>query len=176
MVNWVVSNSCATASAFSLTRIRSVVARTLVVKHKGFTLVEVLVALVVMSVGILGIAALYLEGLRAGRTALYRTTAVNLAADMVDRIRANPNARLAYAGTGPGADGGCVNGPVNCTAEQLADDDWCGWSNQLAAQLPAGARGEIGIAGATPVTYTITVAWPEIGQEEPATYSLGVQQ
>ena len=39
-------------------------------RHKGFTLVEVLVALVVMSVGMLGIAALYLEGLRAGRTAL----------------------------------------------------------------------------------------------------------
>lgn len=145
-------------------------------RHKGFTLVEVLVALVVMSVGMLGIAALYLEGLRAGRTALYRTTAVNLAADMADRIRANPNAGLAYAGTGPGANGACVNGPVNCTAVQLADDDWFSWSNQLDAQLPAGASGEIGIAGAAPVTYTITVAWPEIGQEEPATYTLSVQQ
>ncbi|MCL4720697.1 MAG: prepilin-type N-terminal cleavage/methylation domain-containing protein, partial [Gammaproteobacteria bacterium] len=45
---------------------------------RGFTLIEVLVALVVMSVGMLGIAALYLEGLRASRTAVYRTTAVNL--------------------------------------------------------------------------------------------------
>ena len=71
-------------------------------RQRGFTLVEVLVALVVMSVGMLGIAALYLEGLRAGRTALYRTTAVNLAGDMADRIRANRNAGLAYAGTGPG--------------------------------------------------------------------------
>ena len=41
-------------------------------RSKGFSLVEVLVALVVMSVGMLGIAALYLEGLRAGRTALRR--------------------------------------------------------------------------------------------------------
>ena len=56
----------------------------------GFTLVETLVALVVMSVGMLGIAALYIEGLRSGQTSIARTTAVNLAADMADRIRSNP--------------------------------------------------------------------------------------
>ena len=144
-------------------------------RHGGFTLVEVLVALVVMSVGMLGIAALYLEGLRAGRTALYRTTAVNLAADMADRIRANRNAGIAYAGTGPGATNACINGPADCTPEQLADDDWFDWNNQLNARLPAGAGGEITLAGAAPATYTITVAWPEIGQEEPATYTLSVQ-
>lgn len=144
-------------------------------RHRGFTLVEVLVALVVMSVGMLGIAALYLEGLRAGRTAIYRTTAINLAGDMADRIRANRNAGLAYAGTGPGADGGCVNGPVDCTAEELAADDWLDWNNQLDAQLPDGSVGEVAIDAAAPVTYTITVAWPEIGQEEPATYTLTVQ-
>ncbi len=148
-------------------------------RQKGFTLVEVLVALVVMSVGMLGIAALYLEGIRAGRTSLYRTTAVSLASDMADRIRANRNAGLAYAGTGPGADGGCVNGAVNCTPEQLADDDWLDWSTQLASQLPEGAGGEIDVVVAVPAppTYTITVAWPEIGQpaDQPATYSLTVQ-
>ncbi len=143
--------------------------------QKGFTLVEVLVALVVMSVGMLGIAALYLEGLRAGRTALYRTTAITLAADMADRIRANRNAGLAYAGTGPGAASGCVNGPVDCTAAELAADDWLDWSTRLSAQLPEGASGEVVVAGAAPATYTITVAWPEIGQEEPATYTLTMQ-
>jgi len=144
--------------------------------QKGFTLVEVLVALVVMSVGMLGIAALYLEGLRAGRTALYRTTAITLAADMADRIRANRNAGLAYAGTGPGADGGCVNGPVDCTAAELAADDWLDWSSRLTTQLPDGASGEVTVDAAAPAaTYTITVAWPEIGQEEPATYTLMMQ-
>ena len=143
--------------------------------HRGFTLVEVLVALVVMSVGMLGIAALYLEGLRAGRTALYRTTAVNLAADMADRIRANRNAGTAYAGTGPGSDSACVNGPVDCTAEQLAEDDWFDWNNELNAQLPEGAAGEVAVAGTAPKTYTITVAWPEIGQDVPATYTMSVQ-
>jgi len=144
--------------------------------HGGFTLVEVLVALVVMSVGMLGIAALYLEGLRAGRTALYRTTAITLAADMADRIRANQAGGIAYAGAGPGADGGCVNGPDDCTAEQLAADDWFDWRNQLATQLPEGAAGEVAVDVAAPATtYTVTVAWPEIGQEEPATYTLRLQ-
>ena len=43
---------------------------------RGFTMVETLVALVVLSIGLLGIAALYLDSLRAGRTALNRTTAI----------------------------------------------------------------------------------------------------
>ncbi|TFG81993.1 MAG: type IV pilus modification protein PilV [Chromatiales bacterium] len=144
-------------------------------RSRGFSLVEVLVALVVMSVGMLGIAALYLEGLRAGRTALYRTTAVTLAADMADRIRANSTAQFSYAGTGPGTDSACVNGASDCTPDQLADDDWLDWNNHLAAQLPEGTVGEIDVAGPAPVTYTITVAWPEIGQEDPATYSLSVR-
>jgi type IV pilus assembly protein PilV len=145
-------------------------------RHRGFTLVEVLVALVVLSVGMLGIAGLYLEGLRAGRTALYRTNAINLAADMADRIRANPAAGVAYAGTGPGADGGCVNGPVDCTAAALAADDWSDWSGQLATQLPEGATGEVTVDAAAPAPrYTITVAWPEPGEEQLLNYTLTVQ-
>lgn len=144
--------------------------------QKGFTLVEVLVALVVLSVGMLGIAALYLDGLRAGRTAVYRSAAVTLAADMADRIRANATAGVAYAGTGPGAAGGCVNGDVDCTADELAADDWSDWSRELGSRLPEGATGEVLVDVAAPApTYTITVAWPEPGQEQPASYTMTVQ-
>lgn len=65
-------------------------------RSTGFSIVEALVALVVLSIGMLGIAALYVESLRAGRSAIYRTQAVNLASDMADRIRANRNARASY--------------------------------------------------------------------------------
>jgi type IV pilus assembly protein PilV len=153
---------------------RSCHTRTHAIAH-GFTLIEVLVALVVMSVGMLGIAALYLEGLRAGRTAIYRTTAVNLAADMADRIRANQQAGNAYAGNGPGSDESCVNGDEDCTPEQLANDDWYSWSRQIDAQLPEGAGAEIVVAAAATPVYTITLQWPEIGQTEPASYSLSLQ-
>ncbi len=84
-------------------------------KQQGFTLVESMVSLVVLSVGMIGIAALYAQGLGAGRSALYRTQAVNLVADMADRIRANRIALGAYAG--PANNNGCdpENGGADCT-------------------------------------------------------------
>jgi type IV pilus assembly protein PilV len=57
--------------------------------HGGFGLVETLVALVVISIGMLGMAALFNHGLTASRTSLARTQAVQLAADMAERIRGN---------------------------------------------------------------------------------------
>lgn len=143
-------------------------------REAGFTLVEVLVALVVMAVGLLGIAGLYVEGLRAGRTAVYRSAAVNLASDMADRIRANPAG--AYEGAGPGADNACVNGGGDCDPDELAADDWFRWTTDLEERLPVGATGAIVRDDLAPVTqYRITVAWPEIGQDEPVSYTLAVR-
>ena len=61
-------------------------------KQRGFSLVEVLIALVIMSVGMLGIAGLYVQTMQAGRTSMLRHHAVTLAGDVADRIRANPRA------------------------------------------------------------------------------------
>ena len=55
----------------------------------GVSIVEVLVALVIISVGMLGIAGLYLSSLQAGRSANLRVQALNLASDLADRIRSN---------------------------------------------------------------------------------------
>ena len=55
----------------------------------GFTLVESLIALIVVSIGLLGIAALYVETLRFGRSAQNHTQAAYVAADLADRMRAN---------------------------------------------------------------------------------------
>ncbi len=148
--------------------------RTATSRTAGFTLVEVLVALVVMAVGMLGIAGLYVEGLRAGRTAVYRSAAVMLAADMADRIRANPAG--AYAGTGPGVNNNCVNGGGDCSADELAQDDWFRWLAALQRRLPAGASATVTRQAVPPVTeFSITVSWPEVGQEAPLTYTLAMQ-
>lgn len=144
---------------------------------EGFTLVEILVSLVVLSVGLLGIAALYVESLKAGRTSLNRITAITLAADMADRIRANRDAGVAYAGAGPGADNGCVNGVAACTAAELAADDWFTWNQDVVARLPGDPTATIAVANAPPLTqFTITLNWPETGQEEPAQYRLVTQE
>ncbi len=141
----------------------------------GFTLIETLVAMVVISVGMLGIAALYVEGLRAGRTSVYRTTAIDLAADMADRVRANPTARLGY--NAAPANNNCVDGGVSCTPAQLAADDNFWWQQSAQTLLPGGAANVLAAAGGgNTSTYTITVTWTEAGVEQPLNYVLSVQQ
>ena len=127
----------------------------------GFSLIEAMVSLVVVSVGMIGIAALYGQGLGAGRTALYRTQAVNLAADMADRIRVNRLGEANYAGAA--ANNNCdPPGGVNCTPTQMAAHDVWVWTNQVQQQLPNGV-GAVQFAGTTPPTYTINVTWQETG-------------
>jgi type IV pilus assembly protein PilV len=127
----------------------------------GFSLVESLVALVVISVGMIGIAALYAQGLRAGTTAVYRTLAVNLVADMADRIRGNRLGDTNYGG--PAANGHCdPGGNTDCTVAAMAAHDLFVWQAQVAAQLPNGA-GAVRFTGTTPPTYAISVTWQEVG-------------
>ena len=100
-------------------------------RNRGFTLVEAMVALIVLSVGLLGIAALYVETLRANRTSLYRTQAVNMATDIGDRMRSNRNPAAAYA----------CGSPCDPTAggNAIAIADLTDWMNQIAVQLPGGS-------------------------------------
>lgn len=154
---------------------------------RGFSLVEALVALVVMSIGLLGIAALYVESLRSGTSALLRSQAVALASDMADRIRANPTAGASYTkgvddvGTVTAA---CTGATGACTVAQMAATDIAQWTQQLDDRsdnpavgrlgLPAG-RGAIVVSAATPRVYTITVQWTESGQTTASSYALRLQ-
>jgi type IV pilus assembly protein PilV len=142
---------------------------------RGFTLVEALVALVVLAIGMLGIAGLYVESLRASRTALTRTEAVVLAADMADRIRANPLGNYAKAADDAGTiNAACAPGGAGCTADQLALHDIAQWVQVVDDRYDApasgrralpGGRGEIAVDTTTiPRTYTITISWDESGE------------
>jgi type IV pilus assembly protein PilV len=142
----------------------------------GFSIVEAMVALLVLSVGMLGIAGLYVTTLRASGSALFRTQAVNFAADMADRIRANPTAGNAYAAAP--ADNNCAEGAA-CNPAQLAADDVFRWQQQVAAILPADAnvpQTSIVVVGANaPRTYQITIAWAEPTEPQALTYVLMMQ-
>ena len=129
---------------------------------RGFTLVEGLIALLVLSIGMLGIAALYVETLQSGRSAQLRTQAVSIAADLADRIRANRLPVNAYTAAGLNA---------------RATADLNEWNALVAAQLPEG-EGEVRfVAGtaATPASYTIRVSWTEVGQLDPVIYELRLE-
>jgi len=141
----------------------------------GFSLVEALVSLVVISVGMIGVAALYGQGLNAGSTALYRTVAVNLSADMADRIRTNRTAGIAYKGAPANKHCDPQHGPVvSCTPADLAVHDRFTWKEQLDAQLP-NPTGAVDYDGSTkPPTFKIDVTWQEPGLNA-VTYTSTIQ-
>lgn len=145
--------------------------------QSGFTMVEALVALIVLAIGLLGIAALLLKSLQSGRTATYRTQAVNLAADLADRIRANRTAGAAYATLFADVEVGEPDCETTggCTAGELASTDLSRWKASLAQLLPNG-QGQVAVvapvAPGEPTNYTITVRWNEAGEVAPVTYQI----
>lgn len=97
-------------------------------KQKGITLIEVLITLLVTTVGLLGLAALQLNALQATADSGQRSQAVWLMQDLVERMRANPKAsdanyrQTVTCTTQPQQ---CAPTPGNasstiCTAEQMA--------------------------------------------------------
>ena len=80
--------------------------------NRGFTLIEVLVTLVILTFGLLGIAGLMAKGQRASFEAFERQQAVALASDMAERVRANRSQASVYAAALPSA-GGPIGGAGN---------------------------------------------------------------
>ncbi len=140
-------------------------------RQRGFSLVEVLITLVIMSVGMLGIAGLYVQGIQAGRTSLLRHHAVTLAGDVADRIRANPNAAAAYEAA-TGWDNSCVAGGIDCSSAEMAANDILLWKDQAASTLPGGDVTVVHNSLAFPPTYAITVRWTEPGEN--MTYAITI--
>ncbi len=130
--------------------------------ERGFTLLEVLIALLILSIGLLGLAALQTVGLRSNQMAVMRTQATHQAYDMTDRMRASPVAVAAsdYVMA-------VAQSPADTSATGQALQDLIDWRG-LVQTLPGG-RSSISRcippgAGAnlcTAITNTVTVFWDE---------------
>jgi len=123
----------------------------------GFTLLEVLIALVVLSIGLLGLAALQVTGLRSTHGANLVSQASLLAYDMADRIRANPG-EAAYAGY-------VTVCPENMPATPLVTADLAEWACAVESLLPAGEGRIATLQNGATTRYTVTVEWEDLQVE-----------
>ncbi len=118
-------------------------------KECGFSLLEVLIAVLILSIGLLGLAALHATSLKANHGAYHKSQATYLAYDMVDRLRANR----------PQAINGSYNQVItdgNKAGTTLADADVNDWLANTAGLLPSG-DGAINCTAAG--ACTVTVVW-----------------
>jgi type IV pilus assembly protein PilV len=103
----------------------------------GFTLLEVLVTAVILSIGLLGVAGLQLSSLRANQSAFHLSVAAALAAEGADRLRGNLPGKEEYKLiNGAGSDPNCIAG--GCDVAQLAQHDAFEWITSIEQQLPDG--------------------------------------
>ena len=150
--------------------------------QSGFSLVEILVTLVIVMIGLLGLAGVQMRAHQAEMESYQRAQALVLVADMVDRINANRKAPQCYAWTTNAATGapslGYGNNTVpTCTAwgpaglQAIAVSDLTAWDNLLKGAAETlggvsvgsitGARGCVTRDAATE-TYRVAVAWQGI--------------
>lgn len=140
--------------------------------EKGFTLIEVLISLVILSIGLLGMASMQLNSLQTSREAYLRSQASILAYDVFERMRSNAAELNAYEigiGDFPAAVTNCQGSAANCAPASIVGFDVAQWKCSIGAwndnstcnttlgvqgDLPEG-DGSIAIDGDT-VTVTIS--------------------
>lgn len=114
-------------------------------RQNGFTMIEVLVSIVVLSFGMLGLAGLQLNSLKNSRGATMRSLAIQHAYDMADRMRAN----LAAVGNGSydmssassGTNTASCLTSTGCTPDQMAAQDIYEWQRNLNASTNISGNG-----------------------------------
>lgn len=149
-------------------------------RNLGVGLIEVLVALLVISIGVLGMAGLQSRSLQHNQVAYVRSQAVIMANDMMDRIRANrslaestssyvssKSQHLADGCTEDYYPDTCETG--SCSSAELAEYDLRQWKFQIACQLPE-AEGSIAIENTSSgPLYRITLEFDESRGEQTPT-------
>ncbi len=103
-------------------------------QQAGFTLIEVMVSVLILLVGLLGVVGMQMISLQANQGAYFRSQAIYIGSEILDAIRANPQAAENYVGTYPAdipADPGC-QGVDGCTPAQAAQQDLHFWGRHFA--------------------------------------------
>ena len=116
----------------------------------GFSMIEVLITVLILAIGLLGLAGLQSTGIRANHSAYLRSQATILAYDIADRMRANRTDALVGAYT--------VGLGSTSTGSSMPAQDIIAWKNNLDAMLP---EGDGVISSTNGNRFTITVQWDD---------------
>lgn len=107
--------------------------------QSGFTLLEVLVAFLILSIGLIGLAGLQVSGIKVGRDAYFESQAQILTSSISDRMRANLNGVTdSDYHNNKGARRDACRTSAGCTSTQMAEDDLFLWREAVAGRLPSG--------------------------------------
>lgn len=134
--------------------------------QKGFSLVENLVALLVMSIGLLGIASLQLTGVSKSRSSFERSQATMLASEIVERMRANLPAaengdyNVAKGAGVPTANSACIGISADCSPSDLAAADLFYWQRRVSETLKnTESQIQVNVTPNGSLTATLTLDW-----------------
>lgn len=101
---------------------------------RGFTLIEVLISMVILSIGLLGLAAMQAVSLRDNLDSYYYQQATLLAYEMQDRIKGNSG--VDWLNVTPSYSVTACTKDAPCTAQQMAENDYGYWETSVKATLP----------------------------------------
>lgn len=141
---------------------------------RGFSLIEVMVAVFALSIGVLGVAGLQMTAKRANYEAVQRATAAALTNDILERVRANTTELATYTNSGAGrtltgSTMAAIDCSADCTRAQITQYDLYEWEraiNGVTSQIGGNNTGGLSLPTACITgpnggsgTYTVAIAW-----------------
>jgi type IV pilus assembly protein PilV len=125
-------------------------------RQRGLTLLEILITLATVSVGLLGVAALQINGVKSSKEAFMRSQAVYLAYDIAERMRANVATADNYELPRDGSPEAQECHSESCNGDEMAQADLYEWRNMTHTLLGSDATTSIDVVDSTA---TIVMYW-----------------
>jgi type IV pilus assembly protein PilV len=146
-------------------------------RNKGFTLIEILISMIILAIGLLGLASLQIIALRESQDAFTMQQAILLATDMQARMRSNSG--IDWLTISPNTSDTCIKSNA-CTKAQLASNDYGEWTRNAQKNLPANATVKIQLSSSvnkapcvssTPKSLCLVTTWTRSNAKKSGVFS-----
>jgi len=144
-------------------------------RESGFTLLEILVTVIILAIGLLGVASLQNTSIKLSYDAYLRSQAALLSYDLMDRVRSNPNQAYSFDtisnGSKPTGDPtACISLSTDCSPAAIANSDMVAWYEEASSVFADGkfSLTETSTSTATIRRYEIKINWQDRYEVEDA--------